>query len=75
MPEVRVNGVLLAVQFQNLTIGERNRVREELLGGYGTINVKDNLDGTWMADIHGFILEAATCAELLRAIADVLEES
>lgn len=60
---------------QKLTKTERSDVRHlTFLPGATHVEFWDNGDGTWAADVHGYVFEAASPAELLRDLVEALEE-
>lgn len=65
----------MSSSFLKPTATERKTIRSVVFSGGATIDLADNGDGTWFADIYGVIVEAGSPAELLREIATVLEEA
>jgi hypothetical protein len=57
------------------TMTERHHIRKSLLRGDGEIDIGENEDGTWFADVSGVIVEGESAAQVLRELAKVLEES
>lgn len=55
---------------------ERQSIRAVVYGTENaSIGLARNPDDTWVIDIHGILVEGGTPGELLREVADILEEA
>lgn len=66
----------MSEQRQPVTTRERQIIRDTIYGGATELKVFTNRDGLWAADVKGVdvVVEGVTAADVLRRIANILEE-
>jgi hypothetical protein len=57
------------------TSTERRKIRTILFSGAGSFDLNENDDGTWYASITDIEIEGTSPADVLRSLAEILEES